>query len=132
MRGGTAAMGATRYKRHRITNGDLLVYTHLMAEDNQEELLRLRHALGRALRDEVTDRQRQMLFLYYNEGRTMKEIADLLGVDRTTVSRTLKRGEQRILRCLRYGGAALLRSSFGEGGKEKLRKPIDKRYTRGR
>ena len=48
MRGGTAAMGATRYKRHRITNGDLLVYTHLMAEDNQEELLRLRHALGSA------------------------------------------------------------------------------------
>lgn len=125
-------MGATRYKRHRITNPDLLIYTHLMAEDNQEELLRLRHALGRALREEVTDRQRQLLFLYYNENHTMREIADLLGVDRTTVSRTLKRGEQRLLRCLRYGGAALLRSSFGEEGTGKLRKPIDKRYTRGR
>ena len=32
--GGTAAMRATRYSRHRITSPDLLVYTRLMAEDN--------------------------------------------------------------------------------------------------
>ena len=58
---------------------------------------------------------RQVLFLYYNENYTMAEIGAQLGVDRTTVSRTLKRGEQRLLRCLRYGGAALLRESFGGG-----------------
>ena len=58
MRGGTAAMRATRYRRHRITSPDLLVYTRLMAEDNGAELLRLRHALGHALREEVTHRQR--------------------------------------------------------------------------
>lgn len=51
MRGGTAAMRATRYSRHRITSPDLLVYTRLMAEDNGAELLRLRHALGHALRE---------------------------------------------------------------------------------
>ena len=60
-------MRATRYSRHRITSPDLLVYTRLMAEDNGAELLRLRHALGHALREEVTRRQRQVLFLYYNE-----------------------------------------------------------------
>ena len=52
-------MRATRYRRHRITSPDLLVYTRLMAEDNGAELLRLRHALGHALREEVTRRQRQ-------------------------------------------------------------------------
>lgn len=86
-------MRATRYSRHRITSPDLLVYTRLMAEDNGAELLRLRHALGHALREEVTRRQRQVLFLYYNENYTMAEIGAQLGVDRTTVSRTLKRGE---------------------------------------
>ena len=111
-------MRATRYRRHRITSPDLLVYTRLMAEDNGAELLRLRHALGHALREEVTRRQRQVLFL-----------GAQLGVDRTTVSRTLKRGEQRLLRCLRYGGAALLRESFGEDGAENLRPPIDKRRS---
>ena len=74
-------------------------------------------------------RQRQVLFLYYNENYTMAEIGAQLGVDRTTVSRTLKRGEQRLLRCLRYGGAALLRESFGEDGAENLRPPIDKRRS---
>ena len=114
-------MRATRYRRHRITSPDLLVYTRLMAEDNGAELLRLR--------EEVTRRQRQVLFLYYNENYTMAEIGAQLGVDRTTVSRTLKRGEQRLLRCLRYGGAALLRESFGEDGAENLRPPIDKRRS---
>ena len=80
-------MRATRYSRHRITSPDLLVYTRLMAEDNGAELLRLRHALGHALREEVTRRQRQVLFLYYNENYTMAEIGAQLGVDRTTVSR---------------------------------------------
>ena len=74
-------------------------------------------------------RQRQVLFLYYNENYTMAEIGAQLGVDRTPVSRTLKRGGQRLLRCLRYGGAALLRESFGEDGAENLRPPIDKRRS---
>ena len=109
-------MRATRYRRHRITSPDLLVYTRLMAEDNGAELLRLRHALGHALREEVTRRQRQVLFLYYNENYTMAEIGAQLGVE-------------RLLRCLRYGGAALLRESFGEDGAENLRPPIDKRRS---
>ena len=109
-------MRATRYRRHRITSPDLLVYTRLMAEDNGAELLRLRHALGHALREEVTRRQRQVLFLYYNENYTMAEIGAQLG-------------EQRLLRCLRYGGAALLRESFGEDGAENLRPPVDKRRS---
>ena len=111
-------MRATRYSRHRITSPDLLVYTRLMAEDNGAELLRLRHALGHALREEVTRRQRQVLFLYYNENYTMAEIGAQLGVDRTTVSRTLKRGEQRLLRCLRYGARPCSGRVLGRTGQK--------------
>ena len=83
------------------------MYTRLMAEDNGSQLQQLRRNLAQALREEVTERQKQVLFLYYNQGLTMREIGAALGVDRSTVSRTIKRGEARLHRCLRYGGEGL-------------------------
>ena len=40
----------------------------------------------------------------------MREIGQKLGVDKSTVSRTIKRGERRLQRCLRYGAKGLLES----------------------
>lgn len=101
-------MAGTRYRRGAAYAADMAVYARLMAEDNSGQLRQLRRNLASALREDVTERQRQVLLLYYDQGMTMKEIARELGVDRSTVSRTMKRGEQRLRRCLRYGGAALL------------------------
>ena len=53
-------------------------------------------------------RQREYLLLYYGERLNMKQIGDRLGVDKSTVSRTIKRGEARLRRCLRYGAGAFL------------------------
>lgn len=83
-------------------------FARLMSADNQERLAEIQEALGKALREEVTHRQRQVLFLYYSQGLNMRQIAEALGVERSTVSRTLKRGEERIRRRMRYGGADLL------------------------
>ena len=107
-------MKSIRYRRGRENERDLAVYTR------------------QALREEVTERQKQVLFLYYNQGLTMREIGAALGVDRSTVSRTIKRGEARLHRCLRYGGAALLRGSLGEEGRKNFRHAVDKRVFRGR
>ena len=38
----------------------------------------------------------------------MVEIGRELGVDKSTVSRTIKRGEARLRRCLRYGAKQFL------------------------
>ena len=38
----------------------------------------------------------------------MRQIGQELGVDKSTVSRTIKRGEARLRRCLRYGAGAFL------------------------
>ena len=46
--------------------------------------------------------------LYYGEGLNLREISQRLGVNKSTVSRTMKRGRERLHRCLRYGAAALL------------------------
>ena len=51
---------------------------------------------------ELTPRQREMVFLYYDRGLKMSQIAQKLGVNRSTVSRTVKRAKQRLYRCLRY------------------------------
>lgn len=99
-----------RYRRGRVYAADMAVYARQISQDNSREMSRLKRNLMRALREDVTDRQRQVLYLYYVKGMNMKEIGRQLGVDKSTVSRTIKRGEQRLRRCLRYGAKSLLRS----------------------
>ena len=87
---------------------DLAVYTQLMADDNREQMNRLKRNLTHALRQDITAKQREYMMLYYGRGMSMEAIAKELGVNKSTVSRTLKRGRQRLYRCLRYGAANLL------------------------
>lgn len=102
-------MPSTRYRRGKTYAADMAVYAREMAEDNTAEMSRLRRNLIQALREDVTPRQRRALTLYYVEGMNMKEIGKEMGVDRSTVSRTILRGEDRLRRCLRYGAASFLR-----------------------
>jgi RNA polymerase sigma factor (sigma-70 family) len=90
----------------------MAVYSRQLSERNTNtaELSRLKRNLILAMREEVTPKQRQALLLYYADGLNMREIGAMLGVDKSTVSRTIKRGERRLQRCLRYGAEAYLRS----------------------
>lgn len=86
------------------------MYARRMSADNSQEISRLKRNLIRALREDVTPRQRQTLLLYYAQGLNMREIGEQLGVDKSTVSRTIKRGEKRLRRCLRYGAETYLKT----------------------
>lgn len=97
-----------RYKRGAAYAADMAVYARSISSDNSAQLGRLKRNLVRALREDVTERQRQFLFLYYEQGLNMRQIGEELGVDKSTVSRTIKRGEDRLRRCLRYGAGSLL------------------------
>ena len=88
----------------------MAMYTQQIAADNTRELSRLKRNLIRCLREDVTPKQRQMMLLYYAEGKNMREIGQAMGVDKSSVSRTIKRGERRLQRCLRYGAEAYLRN----------------------
>ena len=103
-------MPNTRYRKGKLYAADMAVYARQMAADNSQEISRLKRNLVRALREDVTAYQRQLLLLYYAEGLNMREIGERLGVDKSTVSRTIKRGEKRLRRCLRYGAEAYLRN----------------------
>ena len=63
---------------------------------------------AQAIRDELTARQKQMVQLYYVEQHTMQEIADMLQVNASTVSRTLHTARRNLKNCLKYGGKRLL------------------------
>ena len=97
-----------RFRRDRETVAAMQAYLRSIAEDNGREVGQLKRNLRLALREELTDRQRQTLLMYYAQDLNMREIAEILGVDRSTVSRTILRGERRLQRCLRYGAARLL------------------------
>lgn len=103
-------MPNTRYRRGKAYAADMAVYSRQMAADNSKEVSRLKRNLIRALQEDVTPRQRQALLMYYGEGLNMREIGERLGVDKSTVSRTIKRGEHRLQRCLRYGAETYLRN----------------------
>ena len=103
-------MPNTRYRRGKLHAADMAMYTRQIAADNTRELSRLKRNLIRCLREDVTEKQRQAMLLYYAEGKNMREIGEAMGVDKSTISRTIKRGERRLQRCLRYGAEAYLRS----------------------
>ena len=90
------------YSRSSEWIGDMTVWLRDHAEDNSDQLERLRRNLRRAREQELTPRQREILALYYDRGLKMPQIARKLGVNRSTVSRTVKRAKERLYRCLRY------------------------------
>ena len=95
-------MANIRSKRRSWHTKDWDAYTRKVSDQPDQAHQALRDKLALALREEVTPRQREIIALYYGEELNMREIAQRLGVDRSTVSRTLKRGEDRLHRFLRY------------------------------
>ena len=72
------------------------------AGDNSQRRQRLLHNLSRAMTEELTPRQQEMLHLYYYEKLNMAQIAVRLGVNKSTVSRCLRRARQRLYSRLRF------------------------------
>ena len=95
-------MPNTRYRKGKLYAADMAMYSRQMDADNSREISRLKRNLIRALREDVTEKQRQVLLLYYAEGKNMREIGESMGVDKSTVSRTLSRGRKRLKRYLQY------------------------------
>lgn len=96
----------------------MYLYQMQQMDEEEEEHSKLLQNLGRCLREDVSPRQRTMLALYYGQKLSQPQIAARLGVNKSTVCRTLKRGERRLQRCLRYGAQRYLMSMNNEDGKE--------------
>ena len=64
--------------------------------------------LSVAIAEELTARQAQMVRLYFLEQHNMREIAEELSVNPSTVSRTLSVARAKLRRCMRFGALLLL------------------------
>ncbi len=108
-------MSGTRYRRGGLYAADMAHYARVLSEENTNsgEMSRVKLALWRALHEDVTAKQREYMLLYYGQGLNMSEIGQQMGVDKSTVSRTIRRGERALRRCLRYGAKRLLLEEAG-------------------
>ncbi len=96
-------MKGTPYSlRNNEFYGDMAAWLRESAQDNEVDLQRLKRNLRIARRDELTARQRQILHMNFEQNMTVTEIAGALGVNKSTVSRTLTRAKRRLYRFLRY------------------------------
>ena len=56
----------------------------------------------RVIEEELTPLQREVLIAYYIQDQTIPQIARERGVQKSTISRTLHRAEDKLRRFLRY------------------------------
>ena len=79
----------------------------------EEYRMRERAVVRRAITQLLTPVQRETVLLYYYQGMTMPQIAQLRGCNKSNVCRTLKRARGNLMRALQY-----LPSLNGEVGEE--------------
>ena len=70
--------------------------------DNGVALERLKRNLRKVIEEDLTPTQRCYLQTYYLTGWSMEAVASEYGVNKSTVSRTLKRARARINKALKY------------------------------
>ena len=101
------AQRLTLMQRKRIflddENTDIFSY-HLYnrGASNRPERERMRRILMRAIRHGMTDRQRDCMMMYYLEGCKMQDIADVLGLSRSTVSRHIAAATLKLRKVASY------------------------------
>lgn len=135
-------MKGTPYSiRNNEFYGDMAAWLRANAQDNDGELLRLKRNLRLARQEALTARQRQLLRMNFEQNKTVTEIAQELGVNKSTVSRTLLRAKRRLYnacatrcspRLTSARGAHTIKSTgkTGAEGMSMLHKAIQNRWCR--
>ena len=70
--------------------------------DNARQLAKLKRILEQVVIHRLTERQREILVLYYYQKRKIPEIAEMLCINKSTVSRTLTRAVNNLKRYLEF------------------------------
>ena len=85
------------------SNTDLIAYSlYQGGSTNRAQRERMKKILSRAIREELTGRQRDCLTLYYLHQKNMREIARILSLSPCTVSRHIKSAKEKLKRIASY------------------------------
>ena len=82
------------FHRSKEFVADMTVCTLHMHNGDEIGLSPRRRAIVRALLSQATPRQREVLYLYYGMRMNQAAIAHKLGLEASTISRTIRRGER--------------------------------------
>ena len=85
-----------------IDIASLCLWRQEQSGDNQERIRRLLSNLPLAVQQELTPRQREILQMRFTGGMSITGIAKELGLNKSTVSRSLTRSVERLYRSLWY------------------------------
>ena len=80
-------------------------YISLIADESQDNgpaLRALKQCLRLAINNDLTDTQRRILLMYYRDGIGMPAIAEELGMNKSSVCRSLDRSRRRLQELLKY------------------------------
>ena len=75
--------------------------------DNGKYLEHLKKLLRKAIEEELTESQRAAVTGFYFENLSVSEMAELRGVNKSTISRNLHRACQKLSLVMRYGASPL-------------------------
>ena len=59
-------------------------------------------SLKKVMEGELTERQKTCIAMYYGEKKKMRDIADILGVNTSCVSRCIKRAKNKLTKTMKY------------------------------
>lgn len=90
-----------------------LAWSNAEGGTNAADLDRARKAIPIILAEYVTPVQRDYIILYFVEQMSVREIAALREVSGSTVSRTIRRGLDRMYKCLRFSAPGFNNASRG-------------------
>lgn len=75
-------------------------YVEEHARDNTHDLDRMKAAIPEIIHEKLTEKQRNYILVYFFDGLNVREIGERYGVNKATVSRTIRRGMRRIYKQL--------------------------------
>lgn len=104
-------MGKTAYE----VKSDEVAFRNWMEledETSVSDQSRAKALMAKAIREELTSKQRKYMTAYYG-GLKMAAIAAEYDVDISTVSRVIANGRRRLRRVLKYCGPQLLKATLG-------------------
>ena len=79
--------------------GSLALYHNTNDNEHTE---RIKRVISLVIRNELTEKQRQVLLMYYFDNKNIIEISKELGINKSSVSRLISRAKMRIEKALKY------------------------------
>ena len=84
-------------------NSDYVAYAlYQHGADNRPQRERMKKILTRAIKYELTERQRDCITMYYLEGMKMKDIAAMMHLSRSTVTRHIQSATRKLQKVAAY------------------------------